>query len=318
MANNPFDPPIVQVKKTLSRGGIGTVNRGYGSLKSSTQKVRQAPPAEQPEWWPENLSELDDVDTVTNPPDPWSLIGWDGTKWVPMPAIEPTHNQLISWNDATQQWEPRTVSGGGGGGTPAHWNNPIDDPEWGRSGPTAYDMGDGLGWGGLTPINSDTAITAVTDEDFFQVTYTANENRMRGRYKALPSGSFDLRAKIYGSIFDTSDRTGVGLGIGVSPTGAQRNVCIWNNSQLRTIVYASPSSTASGVGQIGTAGVTGMPYVYTRVVYNGTTCSYFFSKTGLFWQQTSSETLAPTIFGPYWQNNRNYEMVLHWAWMRFY
>lgn len=83
MANNPFDPPIVQVKKTLNRGGLGTVNRGYGSLKSSTRKVRQAPPAEQPEWWPENLSELGDVDTVTVPPTFGQTLVWNGTQWVP-------------------------------------------------------------------------------------------------------------------------------------------------------------------------------------------------------------------------------------------
>ena len=319
MANNPFDPPIVQVKKTLNRGGLGTVNRGYGSLKSGTQKTRQAPPAEQPEWWPENLSELSDVDVVTTPPEPWSLLGWNGTSWVPVPESEPAPNQLLSWNAALQKWEPRTVSGGGGGGAPSYWNNPIDDPEWGRVGPSAYDMGDGNGWSGLSPIDSDTATTAVTDDDFFQVTYTSNENRMRGRYRALPSGAFDLRAKIYAQDFDTAGRQGIFLGIGVSPSGAQRGVGIWNNDELRAIAYSSPSSTASGSEQLSSAGYTGMSYVYARVQYDGSgTCVYSFSKNGLSWHTTQTESFTPTVFGPYWENNRNREFLLHWAWMRFY
>lgn len=95
MANNPFDPQLVQIRKTLSRGGLGTVNRGFGSLKTAPTRTRQAPAPEPAEWWPENLSELNDVDVTTTPP---------------------THNQLLSWNSGTEKWEPRTVSGGGGGG----------------------------------------------------------------------------------------------------------------------------------------------------------------------------------------------------------
>lgn len=98
MANNPFDPQIVQVKKTLNRSGLATVNRGYGSLKSSTLKTRQAPPAEQPDWWPESLSELSDVDTVTVPP---------------------TNGQVLVYNIITGMWEPGDQSGGGGGSDPA-------------------------------------------------------------------------------------------------------------------------------------------------------------------------------------------------------
>ena len=101
MANNPFDPPIVQVKKTLSRGGIGTVNRGYGSLKSSTQKTRQAPPAEQPEWWPENLGDLGDVDLATDPPE---------------------HGETLVWDGLSGTWVPGAASGGGGGGGGGVWS----------------------------------------------------------------------------------------------------------------------------------------------------------------------------------------------------
>lgn len=89
MANNPFDPPIVQVKKTLNRGGLGTVNRGYGSLKSGVPKTRQAPAAEQSGFWPENLSELNDVDTVTDPPTLDQVLVWNGTMWVPSDIPSP-------------------------------------------------------------------------------------------------------------------------------------------------------------------------------------------------------------------------------------
>lgn len=94
MANNPFDPPIVQVKKTLSRGGIDTVNRGYGSLKSGTERTRPAPPADQTEAWSANLADLDDVDMST----------------------PPTSGQALLYNDVTEKWVPGSVSGGGGGG----------------------------------------------------------------------------------------------------------------------------------------------------------------------------------------------------------
>lgn len=83
MANNPFDPQLVQIKKTLTRGGIGTVNRGFGSLKTSPARTRQAPAPEPAEWWPENLSELNDVDTTTDPPELNQVLLWNGTEWVP-------------------------------------------------------------------------------------------------------------------------------------------------------------------------------------------------------------------------------------------
>lgn len=119
MANNPFDPPIVQVKKTLNRGGLGTVNRGYGSLKSSTQKTRQAPPAEQPEWWPENLSELGDVDTVTNPPTNGQVLLWNGTEWVPS-ALPPAPGA-----PGDRRWAP-----GSGEVTIDEFNDGALDPAW--------------------------------------------------------------------------------------------------------------------------------------------------------------------------------------------
>lgn len=119
MANNPFDPPIVQVKKTLNRGGLGTVNRGYGSLKSSTQKTRQAPPAEQPEWWPENLSELSDVDTVTNPPTNGQVLLWNGTEWVPS-ALPPAPGA-----PADRRWAP-----GSGEVTIDEFNDGALNPAW--------------------------------------------------------------------------------------------------------------------------------------------------------------------------------------------
>lgn len=89
MANNPFDPQLVQVKKTLDRGGLGTVNRGFGSLKTAPTRTRQAPAPEPAEWWPENLSELQDVDTTTDPPTINQLLLWNGTDWVPGDAPTP-------------------------------------------------------------------------------------------------------------------------------------------------------------------------------------------------------------------------------------
>lgn len=102
MANNPFDPQLVQIRKTLSRGGLSTVNRGFGSLKTTPTRTRQAPSPEPAEWWPENLSELQDVDVITDPP---------------------TNGQALVWNSFTEKWEPGTISGGGGGGgNDRRWN----------------------------------------------------------------------------------------------------------------------------------------------------------------------------------------------------
>lgn len=119
MANNPFDPQIVQIRKTLERGGISTVNKGYGSRKTEGTKTRPAPPADvssgaealselndvdleglldgQVLFWDETtgrwvpgddagaitLDDLTDVDTTTNPPDVGDILTWDGTRWEP-------------------------------------------------------------------------------------------------------------------------------------------------------------------------------------------------------------------------------------------
>lgn len=117
MANNPFDPPIVQVKKSLERGGLGTVNRGFGSTKSSGTRTRSAPnniPAQGAEaldelidvdtagvadgqglvwdeasgqWVPSDVAveidDLTDVDTTTTPPDVGDVLSWTGTQWEP-------------------------------------------------------------------------------------------------------------------------------------------------------------------------------------------------------------------------------------------
>lgn len=105
MANNPFDPPIVQVKKTLDRGGIGTVNRGFGSIATTPATPRA------PEGGPQSLAELDDVDG----------------------NIEPEHGQVLVYNGATGLWEPEDQSGGGGGAN-------VSDRKWVRgSTPTTDD-----------------------------------------------------------------------------------------------------------------------------------------------------------------------------------
>lgn len=82
MANNPFDPQIIQVKKTLSRGGIGTANRGFGSVKSTPVKSRPAPPGEAGAG-AANLADLQDVDVETDPVEVGETLVWDGDFWVP-------------------------------------------------------------------------------------------------------------------------------------------------------------------------------------------------------------------------------------------
>lgn len=87
MANNPFDPQIIQVKRTLERGGMAGANKGFGSVRSSSPSSRPAP-------GPQSLDELDDVDI----------------------AEEPTHGDTLVYNAITGLWEPGAGGGGGGGG----------------------------------------------------------------------------------------------------------------------------------------------------------------------------------------------------------
>lgn len=87
MANNPFDPQIIQVKKTLDRGGMAGANRGFGSVRGTPLSSRPAP-------GPQSLDELDDVDLAT---------------------VEPTNGQILIYNATTGLWEPGDQSGGGGG-----------------------------------------------------------------------------------------------------------------------------------------------------------------------------------------------------------
>lgn len=108
MATNPFDPPIIQIRKTLERGGMAGANKGFGSVRGSSPTSRPAP-------GPEALEELDDVDLATVPQELWSLLGWNGEEWVPVPETEPALGDVLSWGGAA--WSPTAGGGGGGGAT---------------------------------------------------------------------------------------------------------------------------------------------------------------------------------------------------------
>lgn len=89
MANNPFDPPIVQVMKSLERGRLSTANRGFGSIRK-VETVSRAPGTASN--WPENVSELNDVDG----------------------SVAPADGDVLTFDDGL--WTPQPPSGGGGGG----------------------------------------------------------------------------------------------------------------------------------------------------------------------------------------------------------
>lgn len=122
MANNPFDPPLVQIKKDLERGGLAGANKGFGSVRSSSPTTRTAP-------GPQNLSELRDVDPSTTPTDGQVLV-WDDAEglWVDKTpnldwladvdttTVPPTNSQTLVFDLASGLWKPGTISGGGGGG----------------------------------------------------------------------------------------------------------------------------------------------------------------------------------------------------------
>lgn len=86
MANNPFDPQIIQVKKTLERGGMAGANRGFGSVRGSSPSSRPAP-------GPQTIDELDDVDTTD---------------------IE--DGQALLWSESEGLFLPGDAGSGGGGG----------------------------------------------------------------------------------------------------------------------------------------------------------------------------------------------------------
>lgn len=76
-----------------------------------------------------SFNEIDDVD-LTTPPVIDQVLKWNGTSWVPgsgsiyindlidvdTTTDTPTDGQVLMWVDADSKWEPRTVSGSGGGG----------------------------------------------------------------------------------------------------------------------------------------------------------------------------------------------------------
>jgi hypothetical protein len=82
LANNPFDPQLIQIRKTLNRGGLGTVNRGFGSMKTTPVKTRPAPPGEGG-GGASTLAGLTDVDIETDPVEIGETLVWDGEFWVP-------------------------------------------------------------------------------------------------------------------------------------------------------------------------------------------------------------------------------------------
>jgi len=78
-----------------------------------------------------NIDDLDDVDTVTSAPSLNNVLTWDGSNWVPQTTqsvvnsmddlndadtstVPPIDGQALVWNASVSNWNPGTVSGGGG------------------------------------------------------------------------------------------------------------------------------------------------------------------------------------------------------------
>ncbi len=119
MANNPFDPPIVQVKKTLDRGGISTVNKGFGSLKSGQGRTRPAPPSESAPGI-ENLSDMNDVDVATLVDG--QILAWDATVGL---WVATTNEAVVPGLPKDRRWTvgPMEVS-------IDEFNDNVIDPAW--------------------------------------------------------------------------------------------------------------------------------------------------------------------------------------------
>jgi len=81
MASNPFDPPLVKVKRTLERGGLASANDGFGSIRSQPPKTRSAPRVNK-------LGQLEDVTIAT----------------------EPTANQTLVYDPILQIWIPADMA----------------------------------------------------------------------------------------------------------------------------------------------------------------------------------------------------------------
>ena len=164
MANNPFDPPIIQVKKTLERGGMAGANRGFGSVRSSSPSSRPAP-------GPQSLDELDDVDLLTT---------------------EPTHGQTLVYSVVTGKWEPGDAGGGGGGGSAvppyiSDRQSPVDaatmlwqDEFFVPGDPVAN------GWTKILPSGT---LDGVCERDVLSMAFDAQSgSHLAGYGRALPAG----------------------------------------------------------------------------------------------------------------------------------
>jgi hypothetical protein len=96
MANNPFDPQVVQIKRALKRGGLAGANQGFGSVRAPTTTSRPAPSVTQ-------LQQLRDVDTTTAPTDGEGLsFDTASGKWVPAAPWK--------WRDVTPKTAEHTFA----------------------------------------------------------------------------------------------------------------------------------------------------------------------------------------------------------------
>lgn len=111
MANDPFDPPLVKIYRTLQRGGLAGANRGAGSVRGTNPTSRPAP-------GPQELTELADVDASVTPVDGDTLVFDNGSGlWVPRAlnltelgdvdeSVVPNDGDVLTYDTGSGLWAP--------------------------------------------------------------------------------------------------------------------------------------------------------------------------------------------------------------------
>lgn len=298
MANNPFDPPIVQVKKLLDRNGMSTVNHGFGSRRTVAPTSRPAPAPELPPEGVKNLSGLDDVDTTGATAG--QILGFNGTAWAPVAA-----------------------SGGGGGGStavlsPADSAHPGDILFEPFTAPTLD-----AAWSQLNPGAS---ISYTPGEYGLTVGLGSDSTQLRPITRSAPAGDFVVEYAVHELGARGGGYSGMVLAV-LNGAGTQAStLASFTNGQNPVVSLSrqdySPLSNRTSNEQWLSSGAyvfTAPFYIRLEVFFNGTSWRIRprYSRTGQLWLGPIADSplgFTPGLVGlsPYDRSGGGVDALVKW------
>lgn len=209
MANDPFDPPIVKIQRTLQRGGLAGANRGAGSVRGLPTSVRSAP-------GPQELTELNDVDG----------------------SVTPVDGDTLVYDAALELWVPGTSSGP---------SSSIKDRRWALGpGQTTIDefeeeAVDGA-WVRVDSAGEASHLTYTESGGVLSMLHTGTDSTSEMHGLVQPIGSFGigdtLETAILGpwGVGQDYPMCGLVLADGTTPGAGTQVICtVWYSSGFRSI-----------------------------------------------------------------------------------